>query len=742
MKKLYIFALVAMFFAACTTDETQDVAVKIEAPDTIYATFDEAEADSRTYVEQGKYLRWNEGDEISFFPVTYNMQYRFKGKTGDNNGAFEKITTDLVTGNELKNNYAVYPYKASTAMSDEGIISFELPAVQYYAENSFGVGANTMVAITSGKDDNILRFKNCGGYLKLQLYGDATVKSIELKGNNGEKIAGASTITAVYGGEPSVALADSATTSIILDCGDGVALGATADAATAFWFVVPPTTFENGFTVTVTNTEGAIFEKSTSNTTTIDRNTIQPMAEVEVVIGKPESPTPSVPNIPNNEIWYTATAKVEPDGSVKFGANYLSSAWNETTGEGALFFDGDVTMIERNALGYSENLTSITLPQSVNHVSGGAFEGLRYLSKFEGKFASEDGHCLIVDGVLVSIACAGLSEYRLPDNIHSIADCGCNCMWFNGFERLIVPGSVETIGNYAFAESWGMKEFILEEGVKYIGDSVFEGMAHLQKVVLPRSIETIGSSVFNGNTNLNLYLYATTPPTINSDTFSSYYNVNIYLPAKAIPNYTNYNYLDGDYNKPNHWRNFLQFIKGSIEIPNFNNSSEIANNEIRYQSWDDTICPPYFSDKTDWGANIIAHRYNETLGCWVIMFDGDVKKVSDEAYSTACGIQLNLKSITLPNSITTIGKEAFVCVSFDTITIPKNVTEIQDLAFAETFWKTIYCTPDTPPTLGNNAFSTAYGDPMVERIYVPSSSEVAYKRAWLTYASYIFPYDF
>ena len=64
------------------------------------------------------------------------------------------------------------------------------------------------------------------------------------------------------------------------------------------------------------------------------------------------------------------------------------------------------------------------------------------------------------------------------------------------------------------------------------------------------------------------------------------------------------------------------------------------------------------------------------------------------------------------------------------------------MAFAETFWKTIYCTPDTPPTLGKNAFSAIGGEPMVEKIYVPSSSEVAYKREWLTYASYISPYSF
>ena len=172
MKRFYIFALVAILFAACdnvTTDEGYNSSfIAVDASDTLYAEF--AEENTRTYVEEGNKLRWTKGDEISYFPaITYNMQYRFKGETGDNSGAFAKVTTDLVTGNKLDNCYAVYPYIESTTMTDDGAISFELPATQHYAENSFGLGANVMVAITESEDDNVLRFKNAGGYLKLQL---------------------------------------------------------------------------------------------------------------------------------------------------------------------------------------------------------------------------------------------------------------------------------------------------------------------------------------------------------------------------------------------------------------------------------------------------------------------------------------------------------------------------------------------------------------------------------------------
>ncbi|MBO5710117.1 MAG: hypothetical protein J6R62_01135, partial [Rikenellaceae bacterium] len=276
MKRLLFLAVATFCIVSCNTmEEFEDSTIfeGITPPDTLHASFDQSESDTRTYIEQDKYLRWTKGDEISFFPVTYNLQYRFDGETGDNNGSFTKITNKLVTGNALNNNYAVYPYKESTSMSDEGIISFELPAEQSYAPNSFGVGANTMVAITRDSDDNILRFKNVCGFLKLQLYGtDVTVTSIELKGNNNEKIAGVSTITAIYGDTPTIELSETATTSIKLNCSDGATLNSDAKNPTDFWFVIPETTFEKGFTVTVTDTQGATFIKSKSKPLSIERN--------------------------------------------------------------------------------------------------------------------------------------------------------------------------------------------------------------------------------------------------------------------------------------------------------------------------------------------------------------------------------------------------------------------------------------------------------------------------------------
>ena len=249
---------------------------------TFTASFEQNE--SRTYIEDSKHLRWTTGDLISLFNSnTLNQQYKFDGKTGDNSGTFSKVETVFGTGNDLNCHYAVYPYASDIAITENGVITATLPSKQSYAENSFGLGVNTMAAVTKNTDDTFLKFKNVGGYLKLQLYGDnVTVKSITLTGNNNEKLAGTATITSVYGQDPTISMADDATGSVTLDCGEGVEIGSTAETATAFWMVVPPTTFEKGFEVTITDVNDNEVTKSTSNEISIARNTIKPMPAFEV----------------------------------------------------------------------------------------------------------------------------------------------------------------------------------------------------------------------------------------------------------------------------------------------------------------------------------------------------------------------------------------------------------------------------------------------------------------------------
>ena len=241
----------------------------------------------KTFVDNNHKLLWTANDNVSIFFNTYNHQYVFKGETGSNSGDFELVKVDdFHAGATLGANYAVYPYSAETKISTEELITLNLPSTQAYAENSFGLGANTMVAVTSDTEDTFLYFKNVCGFLVVKLYGQGSVKSITLKGNNAEKIAGPTTISASYDNAPEAVMAEDATESITIDCGEeGVVLGTTDEEAKEFWFCVPPTVFSNGFTVSISGTNGQTIEKSITSEKTISRNLINSLSALEVDFG-------------------------------------------------------------------------------------------------------------------------------------------------------------------------------------------------------------------------------------------------------------------------------------------------------------------------------------------------------------------------------------------------------------------------------------------------------------------------
>lgn len=309
MKNLTRFAIAiaatatSVFAISCTRLEHQD---DLSGGGKVFhASFETAGIpDTKTYLDSDHKMHWTEGDRISVFEGnTNNQQYRYKGQTGETSADFEKVSSDFYSENKISSNYAVYPYLQDNKISKDEKLTVKLPSVQQYAEGSFGLGANTMVAVTNGTDNTFLSFKNLCGYLVIRLYGEGTVKRIFFKGNNGEKITGVATIAASYGQNPSVSMDQSASDEIILDCGSGVELGSTSSTATEFWFCIPPVEFSKGFSITVTDTAGGVMEKSLSSSRTISRNTINSMSALKAEFTEQETPVPEIVDLGLSVKW-------------------------------------------------------------------------------------------------------------------------------------------------------------------------------------------------------------------------------------------------------------------------------------------------------------------------------------------------------------------------------------------------------------------------------------------------------
>ncbi len=497
MRKIYFYALTASLLFGCTKSEEIIPEQQIATARTFVASIEGNE--TRVHAE-GLSVVWDDRDEIS---VIGDNNYRYIYSANDKEfspAENEGITDDVSV-------YAVYPYAECNTIVD-GKISLTFPAEQSYAEDSFGPGANVMIAKSS---DDELPFKNVGAYLKLQLYGEGvTVKSISFQGNSSERLAGAALLSFDKDGTP---VYEWNTTGedgkvLTLNCPiEGVELNANKDDATIFWLVVPPQTFEGGFTIAVKDSFGRTFTKSTENPVELKRNWIIRMAAIEL----------SSALQPADEVWcYDAEGNVVPvnigDSGAISVANFLPIDIDHPTltpsGENLLaraairsiVIPEGVTSIDMAAFAFCTYLESVVLPSSLETIGMGAFGMCQSLKSVD---IPEN---VSIIGDLAFMGCAYLESVDLPDNLKRMGTAtfaGCTSL-----ESVTIPDSVEGSLHSTFSGCTSLTEVSLGKSIVELNHSVFSSCTALESITIPANIEEIEEGVFSGCTSLKEVIFA------------------------------------------------------------------------------------------------------------------------------------------------------------------------------------------------------------------------------------------
>ena len=292
MKQIYTLCTLVLFLVACSREDRCELHVA-DGP-SFTACTEYPSALTRTSLGGDLSSVWSAGDQIAVFHGSsqasrYQVENAYAGLSHANYNIVEAASTG---GDVLAANVAVYPYQEGINCAYDGesyiISGFAYPAVQQYCADSFAEGAYAMAAVTAGTSDHDLMFRNVGGAIKLRLVGNDAVSRVSVSGKNGERLSGEAVVT-VYpdGSAPTVQMSEAASGSVSLDCGYGVQLSPTVPIS--FYVAVPPTVFENGFTVEIENVDGDICTLEASAMNVVDRSKILSMPVASATFGGNEA---------------------------------------------------------------------------------------------------------------------------------------------------------------------------------------------------------------------------------------------------------------------------------------------------------------------------------------------------------------------------------------------------------------------------------------------------------------------
>ncbi len=272
IKRLFLLGLIAVFAASCVKEQAEPQAV-IPEGDVIEAGI--GAPSTKTYADKVD-VKWAAGDRITAYLGTNSKSlYQLSDGAGTTYGYFTKVNGSLV-GAAIDGNYAIYSFN-DDAILEDGKILVDIPGVQTFVPNSFGPGANTMVAFSETKT---FYFQNLGGYFVIPMTGNVAVKSITIQGGNSEHLAGRAVVSLGEDG-PVIEGIRRSLPDIKLVCKEPFQLD--PKEPVEFWFVVPPTAFKMGLTAVIEYNDGETFQASPgAKSFNIERNEIYRMTTLDL----------------------------------------------------------------------------------------------------------------------------------------------------------------------------------------------------------------------------------------------------------------------------------------------------------------------------------------------------------------------------------------------------------------------------------------------------------------------------
>ena len=332
-------------------------------------------------------------------------------------------------------------------------------------------------------------------------------------------------------------------------------------------------------------------------------------------------------------------------------------------------------VIRGMAFGHFEELTAITLPDSLTHIGAESFSGCKHLISINLPAG------LTHIGFWAFGYCEKLTAITLPANLTHIGDHAfCEC---ENLTAITLPANLTHIGDYTFCECENLTSITLPTSLTYIGDNAFEDCHNLTSITLPIGLTHIREAAFSGCINLTTINLPAGLTHIEDCAFSCCYNLfAITLPA-SLTHIGDYAFCECEILTTITLPDALTHIgteafRGCKHLTNITlpaNLTYIGNGAF----YD---CRRIITIKIPNGiTHIGSATFSECISLTSIILPTSLTHIGDGAFS---GCE-KLTAITLPASLTHIGNRAFdLCKKLTSITLPASLAQIGDGAFSRT----------------------------------------------------------